>query len=174
MKKKIIIGVVCGIVLLVAGYFGYAYGFHQHLVATYSKDMEYLEEDGYWTKKGDNIYSLYLRSWWNICGQLGITSTMRIKDGELIDEWFSVNIDLVQAQFSGEYQARIVLHYRAEDGTIKRIHFLLDEHMQLADPENATNVQKQVLEEQRDWIREIYQKVYDLWGILDPNADVEE
>lgn len=168
MKKKIIIVLVCVIVLLVAGRLGYAYWFHQHLIETYGKNMEYMEDVGYSKDIGDDWYVLQLHDWWEIWGGLQISSTMRLGDNGVENECYRIYINLTKSVEDPEVD--LMLYYRAEDGTIKRIRFLLDEHMQLIDPENATNVQKQVLEEQRDWIREIYQKVYDMWGILEPDA----
>lgn len=167
MRKKIIIGVVALVILCVLGYFGYAYMTFQKNNAQYGKNLTYDAATGDYTLTTENeVYYYAPYPWWQIGGSLGINSTMRYgTNNQLMNEYYIVSIDIAQS----DYVVRISLGYKDKDGTIKTVSYELNEKMEFVNPEEVSTVQEALFETMRPRILELYKKIYDTWGIFNPD-----
>lgn len=167
MRKKIIIGIVVLVILCVLGYFGYAYMTFQKNNAQFGKNLIYDEITGDYTlDTEDEMYYYSPYPWWQIGGSLGIVSIEGYDENEQrINEYYRVSIDIAQS----DYVVRISLGYKDEDGTIKTVSYELNEKMEFVNPEEVSTVQEALFETMRPRILELYKKIYDTWGIFDPN-----
>ncbi len=167
MKKKIIIGAVAFVILCMLGYLGYAYMLFEKNNAQFGKNLPYDAATGHYTSViGDEIFYYAPNPWWQTGGSIGISSKMSYgEDDQLMNEYYMVSIDISRA----DYIASIDLGYEDGDGAIKSVSYELNEKMELVNPEEVSTVQEALFEEMKPRILELYKKIYDTWGIFNPN-----
>ena len=168
MKKKVLI--VVGTILLIgiAAYLISAYSFHTKMVNLFAKNMDQMDSNSYSLTTDDEIYACFLSDWWEFGGNLNVSSKVKYDtDGNIINEYYIVTVPLVKSKDGYVFETQ--LGYTDEYGNIQSVFYELNENMEFTDPDDISSVQAALFEDLKPRIRELYQKVYDMWGILNPD-----
>lgn len=167
MKKKIFIAIAAIVVICVVGYLITAYVMFQKNNEKFGQKLTYNSATSDYTlTTDDEIYYYAPYAWWKIGGNIGITSRTRYdENNQQINESYSATIDISKS----EYIAVIAIGYEDDEGEIKKISYQLNEKMELVDADSMSTVQEAMFESLKPRILEVYKKIYDMWGIFNPD-----
>ena len=167
MKKKIIVALAVVLVLCVVGYFVTAYIVFQKNNEKFGQKLTYNSATSDYTlTTDDEIYYYVPYVWWKIGGDIGITSMTKYDENDqLINESYAVSIDISKSS----YIADITIGYKDDEGEIKSVSYQLNEKMELVDADDMSTVQEAMFESLKPRILDVYKKIYDMWGIFNPD-----
>lgn len=168
MKKKVLIVIAILFLVGIGVYLVSAYSFHVKVKNQFTGDLEQTDVNDYSLMVEEDIYACFLSDWWKFGGNLNISSSMLYDtEGNIINEYYIVTVPLVKSK--NGYVFHVTLGYADENGAIKSVFYELNENMKFTNPDDISSVQAALFEDLKPRIRELYQKVYDMWGILNPD-----
>ena len=172
MKKKKLLLLLAIPVVLFLLYLGYTIWYRENIRSRFTPKMEKTEsESGAYQYVGEDGYLYYLKLPDVLIGgyNMGITSGINYEMDEngnflgYTNEYCGISIYF--RYFTTHWDVNVLQAYFDDNQELQTVTFELDENMQLRNEEEMSAVQKQLYEDMKPRIRELYDKVYNMWGI---------